>query len=155
MVEMMIRHYRIYLIEDAVVVPYIGREKLLYGLFNDFIQAKGRQKWIVGRQILYITKKMPIQLLRSVLEKELCGNQNISYLNGAYYVRYKGQSSVLKSSAKLTIHNRVLTISSEGGYDAETVFFECIRKIDHSFLAIDIEHERYGWLKPFKERKFI
>ena len=49
----------------------------------------------------------------------------------------------------------LLIVKAEGNYEAETAFFECIRKCGASFLAIDFEHEQFGWLKPIKERKFV
>ncbi len=152
MVEMMsVRNYQVYVIDNRVVGPYIGKENKFFGLFYDFLHSKGTQRRIIGRQILYITKPIPVQSVCSLLET----HPNITLLNGVYYVRSKGKSATIRSTAQLQIHNHVLRISSEGGYDAETILFECIRKIDAHFLAVDLENHRYGWLKPIKERKFI
>jgi len=152
MVEMMLmRNYQVYLIKNRFVGPYIGRENKFFGLFYDFLHSKDVQRRIIGRQILYITKPIPVQELCNLLDN----HPNITVLNGVYYVRLKGKTATFKSTAQLQIHNHLLNISSEGGYDAETILFECIRKIDAHFLAVDLENKRYGWLKPVKERKFI
>ncbi|WP_019242185.1 MULTISPECIES: sporulation inhibitor of replication protein SirA [Bacillus] len=149
------RCYQIYLIEEQYARQYLGREVLFYGLFQDYRNSSGAQTHIIGRQILYITKEIPVKNLQEEMHRQLSYNQTIKCKNGVYYVRINESKSRSKSTAKLEIHNRMLYISAEGSYDAETVLFECLRKCEDSFIAIDIEHKRYGWLKPIKERNFI
>ncbi|WP_042348778.1 sporulation inhibitor of replication protein SirA [Bacillus massiliigorillae] len=149
------RNYQIYLIDEQIVDYYISRERMFFDLFNDYAHSRGEYARILGKQIDYITKNIPVKELKQTFEEQLYYNKSIYNMNGLYYVLTKGKNLKMKSSAQLEIHNRVLQISSEGSYDAETIFFECLRKCENCFLAIDLEHERYGWLKPIKQRNFI
>lgn len=149
---MTMRQYQIYLIDERYARDYKGKEKLIYGLFYDYYHSIEEHSRILARQIIYITKQIPLYELKKQL---IPLNQNIQYFNGVYYLRMKERNGKLKSTAQLKVRNRVLHISSEGGFDAETTLFECIRKCKSSFLAVDLENKRYGWLKPIKERKLI
>jgi hypothetical protein len=60
-----------------------------------------------------------------------------------------------KSFAELEIKTGYLIIKANGQYDAETVFFEVLRKTESTFIAVDLKNRHCGWLKPIKERKFI
>ncbi|UTW70984.1 sporulation inhibitor of replication protein SirA [Anaerobacillus sp. HL2] len=44
----------------------------------------------------------------------------------------------------------MLTISTTGTYQAETIFFEILRQINPCFFAVDFENRNYGWLNPVK-----
>ncbi|MBP3039846.1 sporulation inhibitor of replication protein SirA, partial [Bacillaceae bacterium Marseille-Q3522] len=57
--------------------------------------------------------------------------------------------------AQLSIEERRLILKTKGNFESETVFFEILRKSEPSFLAVAINEERYGWLKPIKERNFV
>ena len=150
-----VRRYQVYLIKEQYVSQYIGREFLFLGLFKDFMNSRGTQSRVLGRQIVYITNEIPIKALYAQFEKDLYLNSNVKLDNGIFYIKQKDKHFLYKSSARLEIRNRVIHIQSEGSYDAESIFFECIRKVSNQFLAIDLEHEVYGWLKPIKERKLI
>ena len=145
------RTYKIFLIEDEFAHHYYGREKLLFNLFLEYIQERGRLKSILQKQIEFITKKVPILQLQAVIELRLQKKMNFWSSNGKYYLEKTGGSS----KAALAIHDNSLILNAEGDYEAETAFFECLRKCEPSFLAIDFEHKKYGWLKPIKERKFV
>ena len=152
---MLMRHYQIYLIKEQYASDYLGKERLLYILFNDFSKSVGKSSRIIGRQILFVTKRLPVISLKQYINQQMKYNPNIRYINGIYYVIQKEMNGRIKSSARLEIHNRVMNITSDGNYEAETILFECIRKCADSFLAVDLKNERYGWLKPIKERKLI
>jgi hypothetical protein len=145
------RTYQIYLIEDEFAHHYYGREKLFFNLFLEYIQARGRLKSILQKQIEYVTKKVPIIQLQLAIEQRLQKKMNYWTQNGKYYLEKTNGSS----KAVLIIQNDSITLEAEGDYEAETAFFESIRKYEATFLAIDFEHEKYGWLKPIKERKFV
>jgi len=149
------RHYQIYLIKEQYASDYLGKESMFFRLFHDFSISAGESSRIIGRQILFVTNQLPTNSLKKYLDQQLKYNTNIRCINGIYYVIQKEKSAGVKSSARLKINNRVMYITSEGSYDAETVLFECIRKCANSFLAVDLKNERYGWLKPIKERKLI
>ena len=55
--------------------------------------------------------------------------------------------------ATLEVGESMIVVKASGSYEAETAFFEVLRKIESSFLAVDLDHQRFGWLKPMKERK--
>lgn len=65
------RTYQIYLIEDEFAHHYYGREKLFFNLFLEYIQARGRLKSILQKQIEYVTKTVPIIQLQLAIEQRL------------------------------------------------------------------------------------
>lgn len=145
------RTYQIYLIEDEFAQHFVGRERLFFNLFFEYIQTTGSLRGILQKQIEYVTKTIPKQKLESTIRQQMQKKKNVHFQNGEYYIDNKKESS----RAILLIHDDVLVLKAEGNYIAETAFFECIRKCGASFLAIDFDHERFGWLKPIKERKFV
>lgn len=144
------RTYQLYLIGTEFAAHYFGREHMFYQLFQEYHESTEPMKTILAKQILYITK--PIQTLKvhQNINMELQRKKSFRAENSTYYIEI-GK----KSFAKLQVQDRYLTLHAWGHYDAETIFFEVLRKSESSYLAIDIEHERYGWLKPIKERKFV
>lgn len=147
------RTYQIFLIEDEFAHHYYGREKLFFNLFLEYIQAKGGLKSILQKQIEYVTKTVPVIQLQGVIEQRLKKKMNFWSQNGKYYLEKTNGTST--SKAALTFEGDSIILKAEGDYEAETAFFECIRKCEAGFLAIDFDHEKYGWLKPIKERKFV
>ncbi|MDX8360185.1 MULTISPECIES: sporulation inhibitor of replication protein SirA [Bacillaceae] len=140
------RHYRIYLIEEQFAKHYFGREKMLLQLFVDYEHANGARKQLLKKQIEYITQPIPTQTIHKLLVKQL-HNQNDNN-------SHRKVHSILlpdnKSYAKLVVYEEYMQLTAEGSYEAEAVFFEIIRKFDPCFLAMDIQLDRYGWLKPVK-----
>ena len=143
------RTYQIYLIEDEFAQHFFGRERLFFNLFLEYIQTTGSLKSILQKQIEFVTKAIPKQQLERTITKQIQNKKNFRFENGEYYIENNN------SRAILLIHDDFLVVKAEGNYVAETVFFECIRKCGASFLAIDFDHDRFGWLKPIKERKFV
>ncbi|MFE8699187.1 sporulation inhibitor of replication protein SirA [Cytobacillus sp. FJAT-54145] len=144
------RTYQLYLIEDDFASHYFGREKMFFQLFNEFNESIGEMRSILTKQVDYITKPIPSIRLHQYLNLQLQRMKDFRTEQGVYYIE-NGKLS----SAKLEIFDKYISICSYGSYDAETIFFEVLRKHESSFLAIDLEHYRYGWLKPIKERKFV
>lgn len=143
------RSYQIYLIEDEFARHYFGREKIFFNLFLEYIQSSDWHKDILQKQIEYITKKIPANNVHFSLEQSLQRKQGYLTQNGVYYLKTKSNSK-----AAVYIQEHSIILKAEGDFDAETTFFECIRKCEASFLALDFENKRYGWLKPIKERKY-
>jgi hypothetical protein len=139
------RNYKIYLIEEEFAYHYLGKEKLFFNLFLEYIHSSGKIKSILQKQIEYITKNIP-----SVrLENSLKSSGEFFYENGVYYLNKHHVSC-----ASLKIQNQYISLEAEGNYEAETAFFECIRKCESSFLALDFINKHYGWLKPpIREKK--
>ncbi|MFS0782153.1 sporulation inhibitor of replication protein SirA [Bacillus sp. 1P06AnD] len=151
----LMRQYQIYLIKEHFAGMYVGREQLLYSLFLDYYHARGQIARIIGRQIVYVTKRIPSQLTDHFNNDKIEGMMVLNDENGTTYQIDCRTNNGMKSSASLEIHNRVLYIQSVGSYEAETIFFEFIRKCADSFLAVELAESRYGWLKPRKKRKLI
>ncbi|ASV65856.1 sporulation inhibitor of replication protein SirA [Cytobacillus sp. FSL W7-1323] len=143
------RTYQLYLIDEPFASHYFGREQMFYQLFKEYEQATGTIQFILGKQIAFITKNIPKDKVNNDLYRELYAEKKVSYKSNAFYIKEKN------SQAKLMIYDRFLSLEAQGNYDAETVFFEVLRKEESSYLAIDLFHNRFGWLKPIKERKFV
>ncbi|MFZ7943666.1 sporulation inhibitor of replication protein SirA [Neobacillus sp. 19] len=145
------RKYQLYLIEDEFAAHYFGRERLFFQLFREHQTAAGELKFITQKQISYITKRVEVLKIHQLIQKQLGKIKGFRADHGAYTISLSGKLS----TARLEVFQDVITVEAEGSYEAETAFFEVLRKCESSFLALDLEHERYGWLKPIKERKYI
>lgn len=145
------REYHIYLIEEEFATHYFGRESLIYHLFLESNQTKHERKEILHKQIEFITRAIPHLRIQQKIEASL-----------SHYSYYKHQGHIhtlewneFNSYAKLTIQTDYIQLQSTGSYEAETAFFEILRKYDRCFLAMDFSANKYGWLNPIKERKFV
>ncbi len=147
----MVRKYQLYLIEDEFAAHYFGRERLFFQLFQENQQSDGELKFITAKQISYITKRIEVLKIHQLIQKQLGKNKGFKADHGAYTIELSGKLS----TARVEVFQDLITVEAVGSYEAETAFFEVLRKVESSFLAIDLEHERYGWLKPIKERKYI
>jgi hypothetical protein len=145
------RVYQLYLIEDEFANHYFGRERMFFDLFLESETAVGELNIVLQRQIQYITKPIPALRLHQMIHQQLSKLRGYLAQNGSYFVELAGKTS----NARLTIEDKFLTVAADGSYEAEAIFFEVLRKCETSFLAIDMENHRYGWLKPIKERKFV
>jgi hypothetical protein len=146
-----VRKYQLYLIEDEFATHYFGRERLFFQLFQEHQKANGEFKFITQKQISYITKKVEVLKIHQLIQKQLGKIKGFRAEHGAYSIELSGKLS----TAKVEVFQDLITIDAQGSYEAETAFFEVLRKCESSFLALDLEHQRYGWLKPIKERKFV
>jgi hypothetical protein len=147
----MMRSYQLYLIEEEFASHFFGREQVFYKLFLEKERAQGELKTIIESQIHYITKPLSSLRIHKMIIQKLSKYKDFRSENGVYYIERNG----LVGSARLEIFERVVTIDATGSFDTETIFFEALRQCESSFLAIDLKHERYGWLNPIKERKFV
>jgi len=146
-----VRKYQLYLIEDEFATHYFGRERIFFQLFQEQQQARGELEYIINKQIHYITKRLEVLKIHQLIQKQLGKLSGFKADHGAYTLELSGKIS----RAKLEVFQELITIEAHGSFEAETAFFEVLRKCESSFLAIDLEHERFGWLKPIKERKFV
>ncbi|CAM3430376.1 sporulation inhibitor of replication protein SirA [Cytobacillus oceanisediminis] len=144
------RAYQLYLIEDEFASHYFGRERMFFQLFEEFEHSSGEMKSILSKQIDFVTKTIPGLRLHQYIHQQLQRKKDFFIKKSAYYIEMNK-----KSKAKLEVFDRCLVLEAAGSYEAETVFFEVLRKSESSFLAVDLQHHRYGWLKPIKERKFV
>jgi hypothetical protein len=146
-----LRVYQLYLIEDEFANHYFGRERMFFELFLESINTFGELNTIINKQIKYITKPCPALRIHQMIYNQLSKMKGFYSENGVYKVELAGKTSC----ATLKIEDGCVLVTADGSYEAEAIFFEVLRKCEPSFLAIDIEHQRYGWLKPIKERKFV
>lgn len=144
------RTYQIHLIVDEFASHFFGRERVIFHLFKEYEESSGESKQTLEKQIRFITKSIQKRKINHVLTLALQNNQHFYKKNGMFYLDMNG-----KSFAVLTIQERSLLLKANGNYEAETIFFEILRKIESAFLAIDRKLQRCAWLKPIKERKFV
>ncbi|WP_445487241.1 sporulation inhibitor of replication protein SirA [Niallia sp. 03133] len=145
------RKYELYLIEESVALHYNGKERMIYNLFFEHTSVRKKElKEILQKQIDYITLPIPVWKLQKLINSELQLKKFFQQKKDKFYIENGNLSK-----AELTILPNCLVIEAEGYFDAESVFFEVIRKNEPSFLAIDTQNGRYGWLKPIKERNFV
>lgn len=145
------RNYRLYLIKDEIANHYSGRERLFFNLFSEYMRTNDQQlKRILQKQIQFITLPVPKWKLERKLMNELQTNNEFSYNHEWFTIQNDNLSR-----AVLKMEENYIQVEAKGYYDAESIFFEVIRKNIPSFLAIDIENGLYGWLKPIKERNFV
>ena len=151
LVKSSMRRYQLYLIKEKIAIHYNGRERLFYNLFSDHTKTDdGPLKEILQKQVDFITLPISKWMIENQLYTALQRNKSFQYKDGVFYIENGNLSS-----ASLMMKDDYLYIEADGYYDAESIFFEIIRKHEPSFLAIDIENDRFGWLKPIKERNFV
>ncbi len=144
------RNYQLYLVVDEFASHYFGKERMFFQLFQEHEEAVGDFKSILEEQIHFITKPIQVLKIHQIFGQYQQRMRTLHAKNGTYYIEIGS-----RSYAKLEIYERFINIKSNGDYEAETVFFEVLRKIESSFLAIDFENQLCSWLKPIKERKFV
>lgn len=144
------RTYQIHLIVDEFASHFFGRERVIYRLFKEYEESLGELRQTLEKQIRFITKQIEKIKINQVLTNALHHNPYFHKKDDMFYLDIKG-----KSFAMLKIHERSLLLRADGTYEAETIFFEVLRKIESTFLAIDRKRQRCAWLKPIKERKFV
>lgn len=148
----MMRHYYIYLIEEEFANHYFGRESKIYHLFLEFDRTSVMyKKKLLKMQIDYVTKPIHSLRIHQLIETQLKKRTDY-YLDRNAHVLLQANN---RSHAKLVVHDRYLSLQANGNYEAETIFFEILRKENRCFLAMDLQMDRYGWLAPIKERKFV
>lgn len=145
------RRYVVYLLEEDVAENYLGKEKMLYQLFYEAENKISPYHSVVKKQIQYITREMPLTKIHQALMSELKHVLTSFEANKIYEVQLK--KSV--SRAILIMHPHYLSIYSYGSIDAETVFFEVLRKLESCFLAVDFKNDNYGWLTPRKRMELV
>lgn len=145
------RSYFIYHIQEEVADFFYGKERRFYHLFHEYMNSSGILNGIIERQISYITKPLPFLDMHRVLHQSMQRGRPFRMEGRSY----RTASCSTNHGAELLVEDRYMLLKAWGNYDSETLFFETLRKFDGSLLAIDIEHERYGWIRPLKERKYV
>ncbi|UOE92751.1 sporulation inhibitor of replication protein SirA [Alkalihalobacillus sp. LMS39] len=145
------RHYDIYLMEKEVARHYFGQESKLFHLFLEQKKATTEFKAIYEKQIEFITRPISTLQLQQLVGQAFKRNQNYEQFKNTHYLSI----SQPFSQAELTLNPTMITVTSDGGYEAETIFFEVLRKYNACFFAMDMNDFRFGWLNPIKQVKLI
>ncbi|OEH94067.1 sporulation inhibitor of replication protein SirA [Bacillus solimangrovi] len=149
------RHYSIYLLSEDVANDYFGKEPLLYQLFSDYERTKMVESELLQRQVDYITLPVSVVELNYKLQKELKRYRGNSYSYDSHVHSLTLRRAGGTSQAQLSLFSSFIILNAKGSYEAETIFFEILRKYKSTFLAMDFDSERFGWLNPIKQQNFI
>lgn len=145
------RTYSIFLVEEEFASHYFGKESKLYHLFLEFQRAHDYKKDLLKKQIDFVTRTIPALPIHQVIEQSLKVRTGYKRYRSGHYLTLTGTDS----QATLVVNNHYIELEAEGSIEVETIFFEALRKFDPCFLAIDFTNDRYGWLNPVKQRKFV
>ncbi|WP_158598379.1 sporulation inhibitor of replication protein SirA [Falsibacillus albus] len=145
------RCYQIYFIEDEFAKFYYGREKMFFQLFFEQKQSFGELKYILDQQVHFITRPIPYLPFQRLLIQQMQKRKDLTQNGKCFKI---GDSPQL-NGAEMQIGNRMLQLNAWGSYDSEFAFFEVLRQFEGRLLAIDLENQRFGWVKPIKERKYV
>ena len=145
-----VRKYELFLVKEEIAKHYVGRERLIYALIADYKNADEQKSFILHKQIQYITESINSETEKILFLGEIFKIKNI---------QVEVADSILiickKSKAKINFQSDLIRIESDGDYEAEMILFEILRKFRSYYIAIDTSKQKYGWLKPIKERKLV
>lgn len=145
-----VRKYELFLVKEEIAKHYVGRERLIYTLIADYKNADEHKSFILHKQIQYITEPINSEIERVLFLGEIHKIKNL---------QIEVADSILiickKSKAKINFQPDLIKIESDGDYEAEMILFEILRKFRSYYIAIDTTKQKYGWLKPIKERKLV
>ncbi|MGM9988335.1 MAG: sporulation inhibitor of replication protein SirA [Bacillaceae bacterium] len=144
------RKYDIYLIDEEIVEDYIGHEHNLFKTFFEYKTASSLEKYMIEKHLRVLTNKIPTLFMDKQIEQRLSFLPNYIYEKGKHYLNYNhGYSKI-----EVKVEAKVITVKSDGSFWAETVMFDMIGQVVDklnllcgSFLAVDVENRRYGWLR--------
>nr|WP_249292110.1 sporulation inhibitor of replication protein SirA [Metabacillus flavus] len=147
------RHYYVYLIEEEFASHYFGKESKIFNLIQNFqwTSIHDGSYDLLDRQVQYISKAIPSKEIHQLLTGFLTMRKGYRQLGHLHRIILNGEAG----QATLLVKDRYLEIDAQGSYEAETIFFEILRKMNPCFLAMDFQAHRYGWLNPISERKFV
>ncbi|PYZ93044.1 hypothetical protein CR194_07550 [Salipaludibacillus keqinensis] len=140
------RKYEIVLIDEEVAYMYSGMEKKLFQLFYEHRHAHGNLKQITTGQVQYITKDFYQSNLDHFIYQYFFHQKDYSYSKHTHTLNMVKEQSF----ARLTLFPKKMILFASGGIDAETSFFEVLRRYQSFFLAMNYETNKYGWLKPIQ-----
>jgi hypothetical protein len=144
------RRYYIYLIKEQFAEHFFGQEYKLYDLFHQ-ARKNTSESDIAKRQSSFVMEKIDTITVNHSLMKSFRGKQDYSVLGNAHVL----YGQVPESYAKCIVKDTVIELEASGSFESEATFFETLRKTNSYFLAIDFEHERFGWLNPIKQRTYM
>lgn len=144
------REYKIYLISEPLSIEFYGREHKIYQLVNEYYYSSNELRKIIEKQLQYITEPIPLFELHTFIRKSNPYQIYFHEETGEYLLELADGAK-----AQLKMYPGELILYANGSLDAETIFFELLRKFRSTFLAIDVKDERFGWLRPIAYQKYI
>lgn len=141
------RVYEIFLVQKDVVKWYLHKEETLFQLFLDVKRLQSAKlSPLLQKQIDFITHPIDMPLMDTAM------NTRLSTIKEYDYHRYHHEITLNKgnSYASLNLFPKKLVLKGIGLPDAEHVFFEMLRKIEDTFIAVDYTHRHIGFLKPVR-----
>ncbi|AZB43048.1 sporulation inhibitor of replication protein SirA [Bacillus sp. FJAT-42376] len=147
------RHYYVYLIEEEFASHYFGKEAKIFDLIRHYqwTSVYDGSYNVLERQVQYISRDIPSRQIHELLTGYLSLRKGYRQVGHLHRIVLSGEIG----QATLMIKERYIEIDAQGSFEAETIFFEILRKLDPCFLAMDFQSQRFGWLNPISERKFV
>jgi hypothetical protein len=145
------REYTIYWIQEEFAHHYFGREGMFFRLFTEAKESAFVDEHILKKQVNYVTKSIPGIHINQFIETEMRSKTSYRLTKEGHMIQVQNGNS----KACLCVKEQYLTLWGEGNYEAEMMFFELLRKWDTRFLAMDFKQNRFGWISPIKQRKFV
>lgn len=142
------RNYEIYSIKKEIAHYFYLREQKIYQLFKEFQETEGKQREIIAKQIKYITETIPALSIHQQLIRHLQYRKDFKIHDEHYIIENKRGTALLK------MFERKLTLQVSGAMDIDMIFLDILTYVEGYFLAIDLNQERFGWVKLVKERKY-
>lgn len=139
------RNYEIYSIKKEIAYYFYRREQKIYQLFKEYQETEGIQREIFAKQIDYITEPIPAIAIHQQLIRHLQTRRDFKIHNEHYIIENKRGKALLK------MFERKLTLQVSGAMDIDMIFLDILTYVEGYFLAIDLNQERFGWVKLVKE----
>jgi hypothetical protein len=149
---MQMRRYHIYLIKKEFAEHFFGQEYKLFQLFSEAGLSSDPELLIAQKQASFVKEEIDTIKINQLFTKALIHKHEEYSVLGNSHLLYRKKS---ESSAKCTVLGREIIIEATGSFETETTFFEVLRKHSSYYLAIDFQHERYGWLNPIKQKTYV
>ncbi|GAF15259.1 YoxF protein [Bacillus sp. JCM 19046] len=141
------RYYELYLVTDDVATSYSGKESKLFQLFEERDRASRDQRLVYDRQIDYITKILPEEMLKTVFDRTKTARDEEGYVIHSPVVDV--------NSCTVEIQQRKICLKAQGDLSAETDVFDLLKSVDSHFFAVNVEDRRFGWLKPYERQSVL
>ncbi|WIY59757.1 sporulation inhibitor of replication protein SirA [Bacillus arachidis] len=140
--------YELYLIQEDIAKAYFGREYLFFDLFARFSESGSlSEKKVLYKQMMYITMPLQVMKIHHKLEQTLRSVGKYKRIHHTHIL------STGAEYGEITVKSQYIQMNTSGNVSMETTFFEVLRKCELTFLAMDYENKKYGWLNPLKQAR--
>lgn len=97
------------------------------------------------KQMMYITMPLQVMKIHHKLEQALrvLGKYDRTHHTHTIYTGAE--------YGEIMVKPHYIRMNTSGNVSMETTFFEVLRKCELTFLAMDYENTKYGWLNPLKQ----